>query len=235
MAKKNATGFVSYYRTADKLEATYLAHSDPAALQGQIKDGQKTLYEFAATKKIEKAVATYKKSPSKAMVPVTALAAVEGKVSVAGAAGAAPGPGRPAKAGAKKRGRPAKKAAPAAKKAGRPAKKRGRPPKAKAAAPAAPKKRGRPPKKATAAPAAAPKKPGRPPKAAAAKAPAAKKVKGRPGRRSRVSDQALREMAALVKEGKTKKDVEAMLKQKYNLAPASPTYYVWKRRAMALA
>ncbi len=215
MAKKTSTGFVSFYRTSDKLEATYLAHSDPAAVQGKSKVGQKTVYEFAATKKIEKAVSTYKKSPSKAMVPVTALAAVEGKASVAAAAA-------PKAAPAKKTRRRRAKAKP-----GRPAgKKRGRPAKAKtaAAAKAAPKRRGRPPKAASAKA-----------KAPAAKKAAAKKTPGKPGRRSRVSETALREMAALVKAGKTKKDVEAMLKQKYKLVPASPTYYVWKRRAMALA
>lgn len=215
MAKSTSTGFVSLYRTTDKLEAAYLVHVDPKASNGLKTVDGKQVNEFVATKKIEKAVDVYQKTPSKALLPVSS---VTGLSAPAGATAPAA-----AKAPAKRRGRPARKGGAKRKKA------RSRKAAAKPAGTAA----SAPAPAAAKAPA---KRRARPAKAKATKAKAAAKAKpatpGRRGRKPSVTPAALADMAALIKAGKTKKDVDAMLKQKYKLTPASPTYYVWKRRAL---
>lgn len=137
MAKAADGGFVSFYRSNDRLEAIYLLNVDGEAYEKHYKAGGSDVYEFVATKAIESAVEVYNKTPKKAVVSVVDFEALDAALT----GGDRPKAAAPAAAAASA---PAAKAAPA---------KRGRKPGSKAKAPA--KKAAAPAKKAASAKASA--------------------------------------------------------------------------------
>lgn len=127
MAKAADGGFVSFYRSNDRLEAIYLLNVDGDAYEKHYKAGGSDVYEFVATKAIESAVEVYNKTPKKAVVSVVDFEALEAALTGGARPKAAPAEAAPApaaKAAPAKRGRkPGRKAKAAAPKAAAPAKK----------------------------------------------------------------------------------------------------------------